>query len=75
MNTRFMVTLFKDAAILLTFVAVTAFVVISLAVSDPGPARAVLVVAVMTPVIASAAVQLYHHWRAGTGLQTHHQGR
>lgn len=65
MNTALIILLCKDLAILIAFGSATAFTVASLALADPTPARAVLVLALMTPVIASAAVQLYHHLRAG----------
>lgn len=63
MNTHVLLTLFKDALVLVTFVAATASTVTVLALAYPQPAPAVVVLALMTPIIASAAVQFYHHLR------------
>lgn len=63
MNTRLLLTLFEDVLVLAIFVAATAATVTVLALAYPQPAPAVVVLALMTPIIASAAVQLYHHLR------------
>lgn len=52
---------FKHALLLAIFSAATGSTVMLLALAYPQPAPAVLVLALMTPVIASTAVQFYQH--------------
>jgi hypothetical protein len=75
MHTPAPVSLIRDTLVLLLFAGLAGAAVTGLVQANAGPAPVVLVVAIMTPLVCSAAVQLGHRLRLGAnGDPTHPEG-